>query len=378
MMWRGQHNSPDVLAIPFGDEPAVAALGALESRGDVSPLNPAISLVVPVYNGGDTIGNLVDEIHAVFASKSFEVILVNDGSTDGCEQVCSGLAQQYPETVTVLHLSRNFGEHNAVLAGLGHAAGEYVAVLDDDGQNPPMEVLHMMQFAKAQDLDVVYGRYQQRKHSWFRILGSWLNDKLANLLLKKPSRIYLSSFKVMRRFVVQELIKFKGPFPYIDGLVLRTTRRVGQIDVSHRARQAGRSGYTLGRLVGLMLNMMMGFSIIPMRLVLSVSLLAILSLGLFATTLTQRGWTSGTPDSISFVLVWMAVLAAVQILVLGTVGEYLGRIFLHNNGMPQYVVRSATFRLGRRANDRVAAGPIPDMMAVGRRAAHRGRVGRAE
>ena len=183
----------------------------------------ALSLVIPVYNGGATIRWLVDQIHAVFADIDFEVVLVNDGSVDFSEGACTLLVEKYPKTVAYVHLARNFGEHNAVLAGLRHASGRYVAVLDDDGQNPPHEALRMFEHAWQHDLNVVYGRYLERKHAWLRRLGSWFNDKVANFVLNKPRGIYLSSFKVMSRLVVNEVVKYDGPFPYLDGLCLRTT-----------------------------------------------------------------------------------------------------------------------------------------------------------
>lgn len=321
-----------------------------------SRLGVGLSLVVPVYDSVHTLGSLVDQIHAAFAGTSFEVILVNDGSTDGCEQICTVLAEQYPETVNVLHLARNFGEHNAVLAGLSHATGQYVAVLDDDGQNPPHEVLSMLQYAKARNLDVVYGRYQHRQHPWFRTLGSWFNDKLANLVLKKPRDIYLSSFKVMNRFLVDELVKFKGSYPYIDGLIFRITRNIGQVDVMHRPRLAGRSGYTLSKLVGLLLNMLLGSSVLPLRLSLFTGLLATLLSGLALITMAvNRLWIDPNATvGIGTAVACIVFFGGAQLVVLGAVGEYVGRLFLQQNGMPQYVVRSLTRANARRTTHRDA------------------------
>src|SRR5947207_13132480 len=227
---------------------------------------PELSLVIPVYNGSRTIGSLVDHIIKIFASTSFEIVLVNDGSRDDSEKVCAQLAQKFPQLVTFVHLSRNFGEHSAVLAGFTQARGRYVAVLDDDSQNPPEEVVRMLDELKRKNYDVVYGHYIEKKHSWFRNLGSRFNDRIATLMLNKPKDLYLSSFKVMTRFLVNEIIKYRGPYPYTDGLIYRTTRKIGQIPVEHRSNLSGPSRYTFKKLVGLWLNMFLNFSIKPLRL----------------------------------------------------------------------------------------------------------------
>ncbi len=140
---------------------------------------PELSLVIPVYNGSRTIGALVEHTTKIFGSTSFEIVLVNDGSEDDSETVCAQLAEKFPETVTFVHLSRNFGEHSAVLAGLTQAHGGYVAVMDDDGQNPPEEVVRMLDELKRKNYDVIYGHYIEKKHSWFRNAGSRFNNLIA-------------------------------------------------------------------------------------------------------------------------------------------------------------------------------------------------------
>src|SRR6201984_3357379 len=148
--------------------------------------------------------------------------------------VCGKLAEKFPQTVSFVNLSRNFGEHSAVLAGLSQSRGRYVAVLDDDGQNPPEEVVRMLDELKRKNYDVVYGHYIDKKHSLFRNAGSRFNDRIATLMLHKPKQLYLSSFKVMNRFVVDHITKYRGPYPYTDGLIYRATRNIGQIPVENR------------------------------------------------------------------------------------------------------------------------------------------------
>jgi undecaprenyl-phosphate 4-deoxy-4-formamido-L-arabinose transferase len=304
---------------------------------------PDLSLVIPVYNGSRTIGPLVDQVMATFGSTSFEIVLVNDGSEDQSESVCASLAQKYPGTVLFVHLSRNFGEHNAVLAGFKQARGHYIAVLDDDGQNPPEEVKRMLDELKGKNYDVVYGHYIEKKHSWFRNVGSRFNDRIATFMLHKPSDLYLSSFKVMNRFIANEIIKYHGPYPYTDGLIYRVTRNIGQIPVEHRASESGPSRYTFRKLIRLWLNMFLNFSIKPLRLSIYVGLLtSCLSVVALVVILIDRLWiTPNLTLGIPTVLGTIVLLAGIQLMILGLVGEYLGRLYLDQTGTPQYVIRYA-------------------------------------
>jgi len=313
---------------------------------------PELSLVIPVYNGSRTIGPLVEQTAKIFGSTSFEIVLVNDGSEDDSERVCVKLAEKFPQNVTFVHLSRNFGEHSAVLAGFTRARGRYVAVLDDDSQNPPEEVVRMLDELKRKNYDVVYGHYIEKKHSWFRNLGSRFNDRIATLMLHKPKDLYLSSFKVMNRFLVNEIIKYRGPYPYTDGLIYRVTRNIGQIPVEHRASQSGQSRYTLRRLVRLWLNMFLNFSIQPLRISVYVGLLAsCLSIVALVAILIDKLWiTKNVTLGIPTVLGSIVFFAGVQLMILGLVGEYLGRLYLDHTGTPQYVVRYV-----RRANPPIDA-----------------------
>ena len=305
---------------------------------------PMLSLVIPVYNGSATIRTVVEQIRRVFAAERFEIILVDDGSNDDTEKVCAQLVAPSPENITALQLSRNFGEHNAVLAGLSYARGDYIAVLDDDGQNPPEEVVRMLAELKRGNYDVVYGHYIEKKHSWFRNLGSRFNDRIATFMLGKPRELYLSSFKVMNRFLVDEITKYRGPFPYADGLIYRTTRRIAQIAVEHRASTDQPSRYTFRRLVRLWLNMFLNFSIAPLRVSVYVGLITscfsvvALFLILIDKLWIQKDLTVGIPT----VLGAIVCFSGIQLMMLGLVGEYLGRLYLDQTGTPQYIVRHST------------------------------------
>ena len=307
------------------------------------PTGPELSLVIPVYNGSRTIGALVEHTTKIFGSTSFEIVLVNDGSEDDSEKVCAQLAVKFPQNVTFVHLSRNFGEHSAVLVGFTEARGRYIAVLDDDGQNPPEEVVRMLDELKRKNYDVVYGHYIEKKHSWFRNLGSRFNDRIATLMLHKPKDLYLSSFKVMNRFLINEIIKYHGPYPYTDGLIYRVTRNIGQIPVEHRASLSGPSRYTFRRLVRLWLNMFLNFSIKPLRISVYVGLFAsCLSIVALIAILIDKLWiTPNLTVGIPTVLGSVVFFSGIQLMILGLVGEYLGRLYLDQTGTPQYVVRYA-------------------------------------
>lgn len=299
-----------------------------------------ITIVIPVYNGAKTIGRLVEQLQHVLQSEHLQIVLVNDGSQDNSHEVCRKLIIKYPGLITYLHLAKNFGEHNAVMAGLHYAHGDYVVIMDDDFQNPPEEVCCLIDKAQSEQYDIVYTYFKKKQHHYFRNIGSAFNNWVATFMLDKPKDLYLSSFKCLSRFVVQEIIKYRGPFPYIDGLALRCTRNIGKIEVTHNKREEGRSGYTFRKLVRLWLNMFVNFSVMPLRIS---SLLGFVfsCLGMVLTIYvviekllypeTQLGWTS--------LFVGIMVFSGVQLMILGLFGEYLGRLFLSTNQTPQFVVR---------------------------------------
>jgi polyisoprenyl-phosphate glycosyltransferase len=299
-----------------------------------------LSVVVPVYRGAETVTELVERLgEELLTSYDFEIVLVEDCSPDNSGEVMKGLAARHP-WVRCLHLSRNFGEHNAVLAGLNYARGDFVVIMDDDLQNPPSEVRRLVAELEA-GFDVVYSRYERKQHHWFRNLGSWLNDRVANVMLGKPRKLYLSSFKALSRFVVDEITKFDGPFPYIDGLILRTTRNIKAVTVEHHERAVGTSGYTLTKLIRLWVNMFTSFSILPLRISSLFGLVVAGSGGILAVAFgIERLRNPALPLGWASIMVSVQLLAGVQLFALGMLGEYLGRMFLKVGGEPQFVVRT--------------------------------------
>lgn len=303
----------------------------------------ALTVVIPVYNAERTIYALCEElIRTLGLQFALEIVLVNDNSKDKSEEVCISLYEKYKGIVKFYSLSRNVGEHNAVMAGLNKASGDYVVIMDDDFQNPVSEVAKLVNAILENDYDVVYTFYEKKKDSLFRNMGSWFNDKVANVMLRKPRDLYLSSFKVLNRFLVDEIVKYQAPFPYIDGLILQITDKIGKIKVKHQERQEGRSGYTFKKLVSLWLNMFTNFSILPLRFsVILGFIFAVLGFVFGAYTIIEKilGLDPTLPRGITPILVLISIFAGVQLIALGMVGEYIGRVFLSLNKKPQYTIR---------------------------------------
>jgi polyisoprenyl-phosphate glycosyltransferase len=300
--------------------------------------NLSISICIPVFYGEKTIKNLVLEVKKKLCNYRLEIVLVNDGSKDNTKNTCIDLSNKY-EFVKFINLRKNFGEHNAVLCGLNYVTGDYVVIIDDDFQNPPSEIKKLIDRALEFDYDVVYSKYVEKKHHWARNLGSKFNDKVSTWLLNKPTGLYLSSFKLIKREVVQEIIKYRGPFPYIDGLILRVTDNIGVKTVSHEKRQEGQSNYNLSKLISLWLNMFVNFSIKPLRIA-TVTGVIISSCSFFLGAYfiidkilhpsISAGWTS--------IIVLVLFTTGMQLIFLGLIGEYLGKQYLDQNGTPPFVV----------------------------------------
>ncbi|MCF7920481.1 MAG: glycosyltransferase family 2 protein [Candidatus Cloacimonetes bacterium] len=300
-----------------------------------------ISIVIPVYNSEQTIRITVDKIVAAFNDKyDYEVILVNDGSEDDSDKVCRDLCDDNPEKVVYLQLMRNFGEHNALMAGLKIAKGDWIITMDDDLQNPVTEVVKLAEFSLKSNYDVIYTKYLEKCHNFWRNLGSRFNDKVANIMLKKPPNLYLSSFRAISRAVVNEIIKYDLPFPYIDGIIINTTNQIGVLEVVHSERAKGKSGYTLRKLLRLWSNMFTNYSILPLRIaIFSGFIFSILGFILGVMTVIEKLMNPELPLGYASLFVALAMFSGIILVSLGMLGEYIGRIFLGINGKPQYVIK---------------------------------------
>jgi len=305
-----------------------------------------LSVLIPVYNSELTVGRLVDQVVETLGGEysQLEIVLVNDGSADDSHQVLCAAVDRHPGVVKYARLARNFGEHNAVMCGLRYVTGDCVAIIDDDFQNPPREIIRLVNKLE-EGFDVVFSYYEKKHHSWFRNFGSAVNDWVATRLLNKPAGLYLSSFKVMNRFLIDAVTSYQGPFPYVDGLILRSTSSIGQQLCDHSEREAGESNYTLGRLFRLWLNMFTGFSILPLRIA-SMLGLVMSAAGFALAILFVISWYTGgifragtIPPGWASLIVTITIFSGLQLCVLGAIGEYVGRVFQTTSRAPQFVVR---------------------------------------
>jgi glycosyltransferase involved in cell wall biosynthesis len=324
---------------------------------------PGLSIVIPVYRGAATIGDLVGALSALQPHDGLELILVNDGSPDNSDEVCRGLVQEASVPITYIEHTRNFGEHNAIMTGLRHARGKYIITMDDDLQNPPEEVLRVYEYAKSGCWDVVYTYYSRKEHPLWRNIGSWFANAVADHLLDKPKGLYLSSFRCISVLVAQSVSSYEGPYPYIDGLIFQVTQRVGTVEVRHLPRAKGSSTYGFRRLVRLWLNLATCFSLAPLRLAIyaGATMAMLGALGAVATII--EALTSGTPSGWASIMVMLLVIGGVQSLMAGIIGEYVGRAFLSANGKPQAAVRSIDYA---RPEEHVRSSTEPTVIGIAR------------
>jgi len=301
---------------------------------------PALSIVVPVYNGDKSVARLVAALATLRPEGGMEVVLVNDGSPDNSAAICRGLVHSAGVPVTYIEHSRNFGEHNAVMTGLRHVRGSFVITMDDDLQNPPEEVVRLYDHARLGGWDVVYTRFAAKQHAAWRNLGSRFANTVADWLLDKPRGLYLSSFRCMSAMVVRAVTRYRGPYPYVDGLLLQVTQRIDSIEVRHLPRAEGRSNYNLRRLIRLWLNLATSFSLAPLRMAMLLgAALAILGATGAVLVIAEAVLTRRTPSGWASIMTAILLVGGVQSIVLGVMGEYIGRTFLSANGKPQGTVR---------------------------------------
>ena len=300
---------------------------------------PLLSIVVPLYRSADSIERLIRELSALPVEGGCELVLVNDGSPDNTAELAEKFMQTSARPITLVKLSRNFGEYNAVMAGLHQATGDYIVTMDDDLQNPPSEVLKLLAHAQAGKYDVVYSFYAEKQHDRWRNFGSWMTNRVADMLLDKPRGLYLSSFRVMSHFVAKEICRHDGPFVYVDGLLLQVTQNIGRLEVLHAERATGTSGYTFRRLVRLWLAMFVGFSVMPLRLATALGFLLAVSGFLSGIAVVVIRLLYGSVEGWSSLMVALLLFSGTQLILLGVAGEYIGRTYLTANRRPQFVVR---------------------------------------
>ncbi|MDD6090331.1 MAG: glycosyltransferase family 2 protein [Candidatus Limivicinus sp.] len=300
-----------------------------------------LSFVIPCYRSQETISTVVDEIErtvAALGAYDYEIILVNDSSPDDTFSVISALAEN-DRHITAVDLAKNFGQHAALMCGMRRSSGEIVICLDDDGQTPADEVGKLLEKIE-EGYDVVYASYGHKQHSGFRNFGSRVNAKMTEIMLGKPRELSLTSYFAAKRFIIDEMLRYENCFPYVMGLVLRSTKNICNVTVNHRARELGQSGYNLGKLLGLWMNGFTSFSIKPLRLATYFGALTAFAGFIYALVIIIRHFTVGlAPLGWSSTTALLLILGGIILLVLGLIGEYIGRIFMCVNDSPQYVER---------------------------------------
>ena len=300
-----------------------------------------VSFVIPCYRSALTLEAVVAEIRETMAQQpaySYEIVLVNDCSPDNTWEVICSLCESYEE-IRGISLARNFGQHAALMAGFRHVSGDIVVCLDDDGQTPASEVGKFLEMLK-QGRDVVYAKYSNKKHSAFRNCGSHVNEIMTRFMLGKPKELYISSYFAAKRFVIDEVIRYENSYPYVIGLVLRTTKNIDNVDVKHRQRQVGSSGYTMKKLFGLWFNGFTAFSIKPLRFATMIGIICAGSGFLYGIyTIIKKLLNPAVPLGFSSLMSVLVFIGGMIMLMLGLIGEYVGRIYISLNNSPQYVIR---------------------------------------
>lgn len=300
-----------------------------------------VSFVIPCYRSEHTVGHVVAEICETMKGLEqydLEIILVNDCSPDGTWAAIRRLCQE-DDRVRGISFARNFGQHAALMAGLRQSEGEYVVCLDDDGQTPADEVEKLLDKLE-EGYDAVYASYAHKRHSLFRNLGSKVNELMTRIMLDKPRELYISSYFAVRRFVVEDMVRYENSYPYVIGLVLRATKNITNVEVDHREREEGSSGYTLKKLLGLWFNGFTAFSVKPLRIATGIGCLSAAVGFLYGLyTIVKRLVNPEVPMGFSSTMAAIVFFGGMIMIMLGMIGEYIGRIYISLNNSPQYVIR---------------------------------------
>ncbi len=301
-----------------------------------------ISFVIPCYRSEQTIGSVVAEINTVMTEvvkKTYEIILVNDSSPDNTFETIRSLADN-SDNIIGINLAKNFGQHAALMAGMRASRGDIVVCLDDDGQTPANEVYKLLD-KLDEGYDVCYASYGHKQHNGFRNFGSKVNELMTRIMLGKPKELYISSYFAAKRFIVDDMLRYEQPYAYVIGLVLRATRNIANVPVDHRAREIGNSGYTLKKLLGLWFNGFTAFSIKPLRIATFIGGLTACTGFLYGlyTIIKKLILMDSVQAGYSATMSVLVFVGGMIMLMLGMIGEYVGRMYICMNNSPQYVIK---------------------------------------
>jgi polyisoprenyl-phosphate glycosyltransferase len=325
-----------------------------------------LSIVVPVYNSTECLPELVRRIEQEVGRyfQTYELILVNDDSPDASWDTIVRLASEH-DFITGVNLRKNAGQDNAIMAGLNRAIGETTVIMDDDLQHDPSDIVLLYRRIQS-GFDVVYAHFEQKNQAVWKNFGSWVNDRFAMFMLGKPKNIYMSPYKAVTLEILEEIIKYSGPFPYIDGLIFTITSNVSQIPATHHARFAGKSNYNLVKSTAVWLKLATGFSVVPLRMVtLLGGIISLLALVLAAYFVLQTVVWGHGPEGWASVIVAVLFIGGIQLIGFGAIGEYIGRIFITQNARPQYAVKQI---YSKRGAEHRSDGLRERMRSIGNRA----------
>lgn len=299
-----------------------------------------LSFVIPCYGSEKTISNVVNNIVAsVKDANPYEIICVNDCSPDGVYAVLGYLAEKN-KNIKIVNLARNFGQHSALMAGFHHVTGDIVICLDDDGQTNPADCYKLID-ALGDDADIAYAEYLSKKENLFRLFGSWTAKKMGQWLCSIPKDLILNSYFACKRFVIDEVVRYEGAYPYLYGLIFRVTRKAVNVKIPHYERMQGKSGYSLSKLISLWMNGFTAFSVKPLRIATFLGgLTATLGFLYAIFIVVKKIINPETPMGYSSMMCVLLFIGGMIMLMLGLIGEYIGRIYINLNKAPQYVVRN--------------------------------------
>lgn len=299
-----------------------------------------VSFVIPCYGSEHTIENVTEQIKTVMGTRKeydYEIILVNDCSPDNVWSVITRLCKKDGH-IRAVKLAKNFGQHSALMAGYTFVTGDYIATLDDDGQTPAEEVFKLIDKVK-EGYDVAYGYYPERKDNIFRKFGTLMNNKMLEMMIEKPKNVHLTSYFVAKRYIMEEITKYQNPYPYIWGLVLRTTKNIVNVPINHQERKEGKSGYTFAKLINLWLNGFTAFSVKPLRMATGVgAFTSVIGVAFIIFTIVKKLLNPELAPGYSSLMAVLLFIGGMLMVMLGLIGEYVGRIYICINASPQFVI----------------------------------------
>ena len=300
-----------------------------------------LSVVIPVYRSAETLSTLFDELAQALGELGvqWQIVLVDDASPDTSWDVICELQRRSPDRIRAIQLSRNFGQHNALMCGFRHADGRFIVTMDDDLQNPPGEIPKLFRAIRESNADLVYGAYQQKQHSRLRNLATEVVGAFYRKVFGRP--FAFTAYRIFRRELMEQILAQPVSFVFIDGLFAWHTDRIARTVVEHRPRTSGRSRYTWGKLARLAVNLFTNFSLLPLQIASWVGgavTTAGLVLALYCALQLLFGEQAIRGSLLTIVVV--LVIGGIQLLCLGVLGEYVGRVHLNNNGRPQYAIRT--------------------------------------